>query len=214
MCLVLLVSFMRQCKQHVLQMTCSGRTKHLFTILPINIHDFWSAISGYLFQIWRYETLSASSRNWQKSAINLDWKVCWRFFFIFYIFFCLSFAFINLLGRFFVAIEPYNIFLLLLNICPLSRLKPDLYVQGCKALFVWFVFNTKEHHIQNSNKKKTLRGPGYRLVNAVKLSLQSGRNTQLRTYIILIIFSCFRNTTVAIISNNNKKHQYLRYNNI
>jgi hypothetical protein len=122
MCLVLLVSFMRQCKQHVLQMTCSGRTKHLFTILPINIHDFWSAISGYLFQIWRYETLSASSR--------------------------------NLLGRFFVAIEPYNIFLLLLNICPLSRLKPDLYVQGCKALFVWFVFNTKEHHIQNSNKKK------------------------------------------------------------
>jgi hypothetical protein len=68
--------------------------------------------------------------------------------------------------------------------------------------------------VGNDFKKKTLRGPGYRLVNAVKLSLQSGRNTQLRTYIILIIFSCFRNTTVAIISNNNKKHQYLRYNNI
>jgi len=28
MCLVLLVSFMRQCKQHILQMTI-GRTKHL-----------------------------------------------------------------------------------------------------------------------------------------------------------------------------------------
>jgi hypothetical protein len=29
--------------------------------------------------------------------------------------------------------------LLLLNICPLSRLKYDLYFQGCKALCVWFV---------------------------------------------------------------------------
>jgi hypothetical protein len=45
----------------------------------------------------------------------------------------------------------------------------------------------KKHHIQNSNKKP-LRGPGYRLVNAVKLSLQSGRNTQLGTCIILVIF--------------------------
>ena len=33
-----------------------------------------------------------------------------------------------------------------------------------------------EHHIGNSNKKP-LHGPGYRLVNAVKLSLQSGRDT-------------------------------------
>ena len=39
----------------------------------------------------------------------------------------------------------------------------------------------KEHHIRNSNKKP-LYGPDYRLVNAVKLSLQSGRNTQIRTY--------------------------------
>jgi hypothetical protein len=52
----------------------------------------------------------------------------------------------------------------------------------------------KEHHIRNSNKKM-LRGPGYRLVNAVKLLLQSGRNTQFRTCIILVNFSCFWNTT-------------------
>ena len=32
---------------------------------------------------------------------------------------------------------------------------------------------------------KNRYNPGYRLVNAVKLSLQSGRNTQLRTFIIL-----------------------------
>ena len=44
----------------------------------------------------------------------------------------------------------------------------------------------KEHHIRNPNKKP-LYGPGYRLVNAVML-LQSCRNTQLRTCIILVIF--------------------------
>jgi len=37
-----------------------------------------------------------------------------------------------------------------------------------------------EHHICNSNKEQ-LHGPGYCLVNAAELSLQSGRNTQLRT---------------------------------
>jgi hypothetical protein len=65
------------------------------------------------------------------------------------------------------------------------------------------IWLAKEHHISNSNKK-TFHGPGYRLVNAVKLSLQSGRNTQLRICIILVIFSCFRNTTDAIVSNYKK----------
>jgi hypothetical protein len=61
MCLVLLVFFMRKkCKQHILQMT-SWRTKHLGLyswFLPINSHDFWSAISGYFLQIWWCETIS------------------------------------------------------------------------------------------------------------------------------------------------------------
>ena len=43
---------------------------------------------------------------------------------------------------------------------------------------------------------------GFVLLN--KLSLQSGRNTQFRPCIILINFSCFRNTTAAIVSNNKK----------
>jgi hypothetical protein len=29
----------------------------LFMILPINIHDVWSAISEYFLQVWPYETL-------------------------------------------------------------------------------------------------------------------------------------------------------------
>jgi len=98
-----------------------------------SIHDFankhsrfWSAISGYFLQIW---TLSASRRNWQKLVNHLDWKVCWYFFLIFCVFFRSSFAFINLLGWVFVA-RALQSFLLLLNICPLSRPKPDLYVQG------------------------------------------------------------------------------------
>ena len=61
------------------------------------------------------------------------------------------------------------------------------YVYGS---YLYWIRLEKEHHIRNSNKKP-LRGPGYRLVNAVKLSLQSGRNTQLRTCIILVIFSLF-----------------------
>ena len=69
---------------------------------------------------------------------------------------------------------------------------------------------TKEHHIRNSNEK-TLCGPGYCFVNTVKFSLQSDRNTQFRTCIILVIFSCFRNTTDEIVSNN-KKLPILRYN--
>ena len=31
-------------------------------VLPINIHEVWSAISGYFLQVWLYETLSTSSR--------------------------------------------------------------------------------------------------------------------------------------------------------
>ena len=71
------------------------------------------------------------------------------------------------------------------------------------CMFRICIWLAKEHHISNSNKK-TFHGPGYRLVNAVKLSLQSGRNTQLRICIILVIFSCFRNTTDAIVSNYKK----------
>ena len=51
--------------------------------------------------------------------------------------------------------------------------------------------------------------PGYRLVNAVQLSLQSGRNTQLRTCTILVIFSCFWNTTDVIVSNKKKKKTFI-----
>jgi hypothetical protein len=65
----------------------------------------------------------------------------------------------------------------------------------------------KEHHILNSNKK-TLCSPGYSLVHAVKLSLQSGRNTQPRTCIILVIFSYFRNTTDIIVSNTKNDNIY------
>ena len=56
--------------------------------------------------------------------------------------------------------------------------------------------------------KKTLPGSDYRLVNTVKLSLQSGRNIELRTCVILIIFSCFWNTTDIIVSNNKKANIY------
>ena len=38
----------------------------------------------------------------------------------------------------------------------------------------------RKRHIRNSNKN-LLHDPGYRLENAVQLSLQSGRNTQLKT---------------------------------
>jgi hypothetical protein len=52
--------------------------------------------------------------------------------------------------------------------------------------------------------KKTLPGSDYRLVNTVKLSLQSGRNIELRTCVILIIFSCFWNTTDLIVYDKKK----------
>jgi hypothetical protein len=176
MCLVLLVFFMRQCKQHVLQMTSSavGEPSILGSIR--DLHDFWLAISGYFLQIWRYEHSVVTGRNrltiWTEKSVG-------HFFLIFCAFFQSSLAFIYLLWRFFVARALQYFLKLLLNICPLSWLKPDLYVQGYKALCVCssYLYTTgKKHHIRNSNKKP-LRGPCYRLVNAVKLSLQSGRNT-------------------------------------
>jgi hypothetical protein len=66
----------------------------------------------------------------------------------------------------------------------------------------------RKRHIRNSNKN-LLHGSGYRYVNAVQISLQSGRNTQLRTCTILVIFICFRNTTDAIISNLKKSTKHL-----
>jgi len=150
-------------------------------ILLINIHDYWSAISGYFLQIWRYETLSASSRSWQKSANHSDWKVRWHYFLIFCVFFRSSFALINLLWWFFVARALQYFFFIIIKY---------LSIVSTETRFVWFVFEkrlAKEHHIRNSYKKP-FRGPGYRLVYAVKLSLQSYRNTQLRTCIILGIF--------------------------
>jgi hypothetical protein len=69
----------------------------------------------------------------------------------------------------------------------------------------------RKRHIRNCNKN-LLHGPGYRSVNAVQLSLQSGRNTQLRTSTILVIFSCFRNTTDTIASNIKKTHNIYLYN--
>jgi hypothetical protein len=54
-------------------------------ILPINIHDFWSATSGYFLQIWRYETLSASSRNglttWTEKCVGAFFSYSLSFFF-------------------------------------------------------------------------------------------------------------------------------------
>jgi hypothetical protein len=46
-------------------------------------------------------------------------------------------------------------------------------------------------------------------VNAVQLSLQSGRNTQLRTCTILVIFSCFWNTNDTIASNIKKPPTFI-----
>jgi hypothetical protein len=66
----------------------------------------------------------------------------------------------------------------------------------------------RKRHIRNINKKLTQSRV---FVNAVQLSLQSGRNTQLRTCTILVIFSCFRNTTDAIISNLKKTHKAFIY---
>ena len=75
-------------------------------------------------------------------------------------------------------------------------------------LFMKSYGQVRKRHIRNSNKN-LLHGSGYRYVNAVQLSLQSVRNTQLRTCTILVIFSCFRNTTDAIVSNKKNPTKYL-----
>ena len=68
----------------------------------------------------------------------------------------------------------------------------------------------KKRHFRNINKN-LLHGLGFRYINAVQLSSQSGRNNQLRTYTILVIFSCFRNTTDTIVSNKKKTHKTFIY---
>ena len=83
-----------------------------------------------------------------------------------------------------------------------SRMLVRHYVYGS---YLYWIRLEKEHHIRNSNKKP-LRGPGYRLVNAVKLSLQSGRNTQLRTCVILVIFICIRLEKEITFRTPIKKH--------
>jgi hypothetical protein len=71
--------------------------------------------------------------------------------------------------------------------------------------------NTQQTVQSKSIKKKPVTSPRLSLSKAVQLSLQSGRNTQLRTCTILVIFSCFWNTTDAIVSNI-KKHKTLTIN--
>ena len=56
--------------------------------------------------------------------------------------------------------------------------------------------------------KNLQRGPGYRLVNAVVLSLQSSHNTQLRTCIILVIYLAAFGTPLMQSIPTQKKRQY------
>ena len=84
-----------------------------------------------------------------------------------------------------------------------------MFTDVIPCLFTKSHGQARKRHIRNCNKN-LLRSPCYRLVKAVKLSLQSGRNTQLRTCSILVIFNCFRNITDAIISNK-KKHKTFIY---
>ena len=75
MCLVLLVSFMRQCKQHILQMTI-WRTKHL-SILSISIHNFYwqyQDISSRYGDMRHYQPLGVTGRNrlitWTEKSVG------------------------------------------------------------------------------------------------------------------------------------------------
>jgi hypothetical protein len=74
MCLVLLVFFMRQCKQHVLQMTSSAVGEPSILGSVRDLHDFWLAISGYFLQIWRYEHPVVTGRNrltiWTEKSVG------------------------------------------------------------------------------------------------------------------------------------------------
>ena len=132
----------------------------------------------------------------------MDWNVCWHFFLIFCVFFRSSLAFINLLGRFFFsrALQFFFIIIKYVSIVTTETwfVCSMMLITMCMVcICIWLA---KEHHIGNSNKKP-LHDPGYRFANAVKLSLQLSYKTQLRTCIILVIFSCFRNTIDTIVSN-------------
>ena len=106
MCLVLLVSFTRQFKQHVLQTTSSGRTKHL-TISDQQYQD----ISSKYGNIRHYHHQVVSGRNrlnsWTEKAVG-------TFFSYFCVFFRLSFPFINLLGDFLSPV-PYSILFIIIK---------------------------------------------------------------------------------------------------
>ena len=92
-------------------------------ILSINIHDFWLAKSEYFLQILQYEALSESSNNHEKSASH-------------FVFGCFSSNYVSFSARVLRLLtflwcslwsEPFPVFFLLLNICPLQRLQPGLY---------------------------------------------------------------------------------------
>jgi hypothetical protein len=88
-----------------------------------------------------------------------------------------------------------------------SRILSTMCIVRICVLFV-FVYDWQKNITFWTPIKKTLCSPGYSLVHAVKLSLQSGRNTQPRTCIILVIFSYFRNTTDIIVSNTKNDNIY------
>ena len=71
-------------------------------------------------------------------------------FLIFCVFFRLSLAFINLLGRFFVS-RALQFFLLLLNMCPLSRqtrfVCSMMLITMCMVCICIFMFNDVNHYV-------------------------------------------------------------------
>jgi hypothetical protein len=83
-----------------------------------------------------------------------------------------------------------------------------------------FVFDW-EKTSHSGLKTSLLHGPVYHLINAVKLSLQSDRNTQHRTSIILVIYTAFGTvlarsfpTTKIPKSTNILLFEGLRFQNI
>jgi hypothetical protein len=107
-------------------------------------------------------------------------KSVWCFFRIFRS----RFPFINLLGRLFVARVLLSFFIINKY---MSIVMIEIRFVCSRMLGPICLWQEREHHIRNSNKNLSCN-PGYRLVNAVELSLQSDHNTQLRTCIILFIF--------------------------
>jgi hypothetical protein len=93
-------------------------------ILPINIH-----VSN-----WQYQDISSKYGHYQHPAVTgRNWLATWTeksvgtFFSYSVSFSAQALHLLTFLGE---SLSPEPFFLLL-NICPLSRLKPDLYVQGC-----------------------------------------------------------------------------------